>query len=72
MTNRTPTSQPLVIEFVPPAAPLLGVKQDDKDKKEPEQPSGPPERPSHDPSIAEFVRDQHRSNGEDGLLAGKE
>ena len=61
----------LVVEYVPPVAPLLGVKQDNKEEKEHQSPPEPPERPSHDPSIEEFVRDQHRSNGEDGLLAGK-
>ncbi len=63
-------TQSLVVEYVPPVAPLLGVKKDKPDEKEHEQPPGPPERPSHDPSIEEFVRDQHRSNGDDGLLAG--
>lgn len=61
----------IVVEYVPPVAPLLGVKQQDNEKKEHEQPAGPPERPHHDVSIEEFVRDQHRSNGDEGLLAGK-
>ncbi|KAH8177344.1 hypothetical protein LIA77_02426 [Sarocladium implicatum] len=60
-----------IVEYVPPVAPLLGVKQDKPEDKEGQSPPGPPERPNHDVSIEEFVRDQHRSNGEEGLLAGK-
>jgi hypothetical protein len=72
MTDTMSLAHGTVIEYVPPAAPLLGVKQDGHEKKEHEQPPGPPERPNHDPSIEEFVRDQHRSNVEEGLLAGKQ
>jgi hypothetical protein len=68
------TPRILVVEYVPAAAPILGV-QTEKDKEQHQQQSdvpGPPERPDHDPSIEEFVRDQHRSKGDDGLLGGKE
>lgn len=56
-----------VTEYVPAAAKIFGQS----DKPEPAarpDPSIPPNRPDHDHKIEDFVRDQHRSKGEDGLL----
>ncbi|RGP73537.1 hypothetical protein FSPOR_2119 [Fusarium sporotrichioides] len=36
--------------------------------KEEDKPPGPPERPHHDHKIEDFVRDQHRSQGIEGVL----
>lgn len=49
-------------EYVPAVGKALGQGQKDDTPTQPEdQLRGPPERPHHDPQIAEFVRDQHRS-----------
>jgi len=55
---------------------MLGA-HDEKKKPEIESaesktspPSGPPERPVHDPQIEEFVRDQHRSMPGAGIEKG--
>ncbi|KAG6013503.1 hypothetical protein E4U54_006647 [Claviceps lovelessii] len=53
-------------EFIPAASKILGTKEQPKQEK-PSVP-GPPERPVHDPSIATFVRDQHRSKQPGGDL----
>lgn len=59
---------PAVTEYVPGAAKILGQKEQAEPESNREQPPGPPERPHHDHKIEEFVRDQHRSKGEDGDL----
>ncbi|KAH6893217.1 hypothetical protein B0T10DRAFT_267911 [Thelonectria olida] len=58
-----------ITEYVPAAAKVLGQQSDPNDTNKPEIP-GPPERPHHDDKIEDFVRDQHRSNGTDGILGG--
>lgn len=51
------------------AAKVLGdPKQTKEEKRETEKPPGPPERPIDDHAIEEFMREQHRSKGEDGGL----
>ncbi|KAF4963529.1 hypothetical protein FSARC_8466 [Fusarium sarcochroum] len=55
-----------ITEYVPAAAKILPGSQ--SPPKEEDKPSGPPERPHHDDKIEDFVRDQHRSQGVDGIL----
>ncbi|KAM0237359.1 hypothetical protein ACHAP5_009085 [Fusarium lateritium] len=55
-----------ITEYVPAAAKILPARQ--SPPKEEDKPSGPPERPHHDDKIEDFVRDQHRSQGVDGIL----
>lgn len=55
-----------VTEYVPAAAKILPARQ--SPPKEEDKPPGPPERPHHDDKIEDFVRDQHRSQGVDGIL----
>ncbi|KAM5345037.1 hypothetical protein ACJ41O_010899 [Fusarium nematophilum] len=55
-----------ITEYVPAAAKVLPGKQ--SPDHEEQKPDGPPERPDHDDKIEEFVRDQHRSKGTDGIL----
>ncbi|KAF4976061.1 hypothetical protein FZEAL_7239 [Fusarium zealandicum] len=55
-----------ITEYVPAAAKILpGTKSPPKEEV---KPSGLPERPHHDHKIEDFVRDQHRSKGTDGIL----
>ncbi|KAH0444988.1 hypothetical protein CcaCcLH18_00049 [Colletotrichum camelliae] len=51
------------------AAKILGNPPEDKEEKisRPGIP-GPPERPYNDAQVEEFIRQQHRSKGEDGVL----
>ncbi|KAK3365967.1 hypothetical protein B0T24DRAFT_597715 [Lasiosphaeria ovina] len=56
-----------VSEYIPAVGKVLGAGES-KGAPEPAAASepeigGPPNRPDHDPQIAEFVRDQHRSKG---------
>ncbi|CAG7565447.1 unnamed protein product [Fusarium equiseti] len=55
-----------ITEYVPAAAKILPARQ--SPPKEEDKPPGPPERPHHDHKIEDFVRDQHRSQGLDGVL----
>ncbi|KAF4952039.1 hypothetical protein FGADI_7039 [Fusarium gaditjirri] len=55
-----------ITEYVPAAAKVLPARQ--SPPKEEDKPPGPPERPHHDDKIEDFVRDQHRSQGVDGIL----
>jgi hypothetical protein len=55
-----------ITEYVPAAAKILPARQ--SPPKEEDKPSGPPERPHHDDKIEDFMRDQHRSQGVDGIL----
>ncbi|KAI1328757.1 hypothetical protein F5Y16DRAFT_140937 [Xylariaceae sp. FL0255] len=60
-----------VVEKVPGASKILGSPNQEEAApvNNSEQPS-PPNRPSHDEHIAEFVRDQHRSKPpQDGASA---
>lgn len=57
-----------ITEYIPAAAKVLGSTSQPEESKKTEIP-GPPERPTHDDKIEEFVRDQHRSKGEDGILS---
>lgn len=55
-----------VAQYIPAVGKLLGgEKEVKKPDPAPEQIPGPPERPTHDIQIEEFVRDQHRSRTED-------
>ncbi|ELQ39240.1 hypothetical protein OOU_Y34scaffold00511g30 [Pyricularia oryzae Y34] len=55
-----------VAQYIPAVSKLLGgEKEVKKPDPAPEQIPGPPERPTHDIQIEEFVRDQHRSRTED-------
>lgn len=58
-----------VTEYIPAAASVLGTNKQETDNssKQTEVP-GPPERPDHDHKIEDFVRDQHRSLTDDGVL----
>ncbi|KAF6841298.1 hypothetical protein CMUS01_03616 [Colletotrichum musicola] len=58
-----------VTQYIPAAAKLLGNPQEEKDEKisRPGIP-GPPDRPYDDAQVEEFIRQQHRSKGEDGML----
>ncbi|KAH6955275.1 hypothetical protein HG530_009026 [Fusarium avenaceum] len=55
-----------ITEYIPGAAKILPARQ--SPPKEENYPPGPPERPHHDDKIEDFVRDQHRSQGVDGIL----
>ncbi|KAL4723185.1 hypothetical protein ACLX1H_009675 [Fusarium chlamydosporum] len=55
-----------ITEYVPAAAKVLPARQ--SPPKEEDKPPGPPERPHHDDKIEDFVRDQHRSQGIEGVL----
>ncbi|CEF85915.1 hypothetical protein FGSG_12691 [Fusarium graminearum PH-1] len=55
-----------ITEYVPAAAKILPARQ--SPPKEEDKPPGPPERPHHDHKIEDFVRDQHRSQGIEGVL----
>lgn len=57
-----------VVEYVPIAAKVLGTGQEKPTEPNKETVPGPPERPLHDGKIEEFMREQHRSMGEDGKL----
>ncbi|OLN84949.1 hypothetical protein CCHL11_03989 [Colletotrichum chlorophyti] len=58
-----------VTQYIRAAAKILGNGQEEKEEKisRPGIP-GPPERPYDDVQVEEFIRQQHRSKGEDGLL----
>ncbi|CCF38648.1 hypothetical protein CH063_01953 [Colletotrichum higginsianum] len=43
-------------------------KPDEESRPNPIIEKGPPERPYDDTQVEEFIRQQHRSKGEDGLL----
>ncbi|RDA88215.1 hypothetical protein CP532_0343 [Ophiocordyceps camponoti-leonardi (nom. inval.)] len=55
-----------ITEYIPAAAKVLGdQKQEPQETAAPvKTQSGPPNRPTHDDKIEEFVRDQHRSKEE--------
>ncbi|KAF5021513.1 hypothetical protein F66182_6456 [Fusarium sp. NRRL 66182] len=55
-----------ITEYVPAAAKILPSGQ--SPPREEDKPPGPPERPHHDHKIEDFVRDQHRSQGVEGIL----
>ncbi|KAL0943878.1 uncharacterized protein CTRU02_201765 [Colletotrichum truncatum] len=61
-----------VTQYIPAAAKILGNPQEEKEEKKEKisRPGipGPPERPYDDAQVEEFIRQQHRSKGEDGLL----
>lgn len=58
-----------VTEYIPAASKILGgSKQTEQETNKSEDVSGPPNRPDHDHKIEDFVRDQHRSKTEDGVL----
>ncbi|KAE9577290.1 hypothetical protein CGCF415_v000299 [Colletotrichum fructicola] len=58
-----------VTQYIPAAAKILGNPPEEKEEKisRPGIP-GPPERPYNDAQVEEFIRQQHRSKGEDGML----
>lgn len=59
-----------VSQYIPAVGKVLGTeKKEDVSASQP--PSGPPDRPHHDTQIEEFVRDQHRSKTEEGVLTGE-
>ncbi|CAI0655552.1 hypothetical protein K4K61_007526 [Colletotrichum sp. SAR11_59] len=62
-----PPKQNPIIEKA--AAKILGNPPEEKEEKisRPGIP-GPPERPYNDAQVEEFIRQQHRSKGEDGML----
>ncbi|UQC82524.1 uncharacterized protein CLUP02_08012 [Colletotrichum lupini] len=62
-------SSVLATSYIPAAAKILGNPQEEKEEKisRPGIP-GPPERPYDDVQVEEFIRQQHRSKGEDGIL----
>ncbi|KAI3396464.1 hypothetical protein diail_12184 [Diaporthe ilicicola] len=57
-------------QYVPAVGKVLGTDQkgDEAPRNETKIP-GPPERPHHDTQIEEFIKDQHRSQADDGSLA---
>lgn len=65
-----------IAECIPAASNILGPSQQPDESRR--SIPGPPDRPKHDHKIAEFVRDQHRSNNEQipgsdkNNLSGKE
>ncbi|KAH7152097.1 hypothetical protein B0J13DRAFT_605158 [Dactylonectria estremocensis] len=61
-----------ITEYIPAATKILGSQQSDPKESGTSNVPGPPERPDHDDIIEGFVREQHRSNGDDGLLNGKD
>ncbi|GJC81974.1 hypothetical protein ColTof4_10294 [Colletotrichum tofieldiae] len=67
---RKPDEEPKQNPIIEKAASkILGNPQEERDEKvsRPGIP-GPPERPYDDVQVEEFIRQQHRSKGEDGLL----
>ncbi|KAK1980017.1 hypothetical protein LZ30DRAFT_751007 [Colletotrichum cereale] len=58
-----------VTQYIPAAINILGNPQEEREDKvsRPGIP-GPPERPCDDAQVEEFIRQQHRSKGENGLL----
>ncbi|KAK0752050.1 hypothetical protein B0T18DRAFT_426597 [Schizothecium vesticola] len=54
-----------VSQIIPAVKKVLGrggdEAQQQRDTAPDKPPSGPPDRPAHDPHIAEFLRDQHKS-----------
>jgi hypothetical protein len=55
-----------VSQIIPAVKKVLGRGDDEAQQQQhgtaPDKtPSGPPDRPAHDPHIAEFLRDQHKS-----------
>ncbi|KAK7456066.1 hypothetical protein Landi51_02310 [Colletotrichum acutatum] len=65
-SEEEPKQNPIVEKA---AAKILGNPQEEKEDKisRPGIP-GPPERPYDDVQVEEFIRQQHRSKGEDGIL----
>ncbi|KAK5993650.1 hypothetical protein PT974_07085 [Cladobotryum mycophilum] len=60
-----------ITEYIPAAAKIIGRSNPDNTKSSASP--GPPFRPDHDDKIEDFVRDQHRCNtGEDMLAESKE
>ncbi|KJZ71885.1 hypothetical protein HIM_08730 [Hirsutella minnesotensis 3608] len=57
-----------ITEYIPAAAKILGGPQQQQPAEAAPKPPGPPERPDHDHKIEDFVRDQHRSKNDKGLL----
>ncbi|TDZ26579.1 hypothetical protein Cob_v000628 [Colletotrichum orbiculare MAFF 240422] len=59
-----------VTQCIPAAAKILGTNQERDESRKISRPGipGPPERPYDDVQVEEFIRQQHRSKGEDGLL----
>ncbi|KAH6686261.1 hypothetical protein F5X68DRAFT_240555 [Plectosphaerella plurivora] len=61
-----------VTEYIPAATSILGDPKKEEEERQAAitkpTPGGPPERPIHDHNIEQFVKDQHRSKGEDGKL----
>ncbi|KAK1730261.1 hypothetical protein CaCOL14_004113 [Colletotrichum acutatum] len=71
-SEEEPKQNPIVekvTQYIPAAAKILGNPQEEKEDKisRPGIP-GPPERPYDDVQVEEFIRQQHRSKGEDGIL----
>ncbi|KAK2004569.1 hypothetical protein LX36DRAFT_649893 [Colletotrichum falcatum] len=67
-----PKQNPIIeklTQYIPAAANILGNAQEEREEKisRPGIP-GPPQRPYDDTQVEEFIRQQHRSKGEDGLL----
>lgn len=56
-------------QYIPAAAKILSKPPEEKEEKisRPGIP-GPPERPYNDAQVEEFIRQQHRSKGEGGML----
>ncbi|RCI07732.1 hypothetical protein L249_5764 [Ophiocordyceps polyrhachis-furcata BCC 54312] len=56
-----------ITEYIPAAAKLFGNQQQEQEQAAAPAKalSGPPNRPTHDDKIEDFVRDQHRSK--DGM-----
>ena len=60
-----------VKQYIPSVATILGGQDQEAENTAGNlPPSGPPERPHHDVHIEEFVREQHKSKRDDGLLEG--
>lgn len=58
-----------VSQYVPAVGKVLGTDQKEEGASRDENKiPGPPERPHHDTQIEEFIKDQHRSKGDDGKL----
>ncbi|KAM0256368.1 hypothetical protein ACHAQJ_005019 [Trichoderma viride] len=61
-----------ISQAIPATVPIVGGSNPDGKVENEEELAAPPHRPENDPQIAEFVRDQHRSNnGVETLSAGK-
>ncbi|WQF79726.1 hypothetical protein CDEST_04740 [Colletotrichum destructivum] len=58
-----------VTQYIPAATKIFGNPQKEQEERvtRPGIP-GPPERPYDDTQVEEFIRQQHRSKGENGLL----